>query len=165
MIRNIVWTVILAVIAGLLQSTVLGRIAILNVVPDLALCIVIFSAYVHGTMTGQVSGFFSGLLLDFISASPLGLNCLVRTLIGALTGLFKGAFFLDIFIMPVILCALGTVAKAIILLIISLFMGSAVHIYSITSSVFWIEMGLNAISAPLLFLILKRIPLLTPVRS
>jgi rod shape-determining protein MreD len=166
MIRNIVWTVILAIIAGLLQSTVIGRIAFFNnVVPDIALCIVVYSAYVHGTMTGQVSGFFSGLLLDFLSAAPLGLNCLVRTLIGALAGLFKGAFFLDIFIMPVILCSLATVVKAIILLIVSLFMGSAVHTYSIVSSVFWIEMGLNALSAPLLFLILKRIPLLAPVRS
>jgi len=164
MIRNIVWTVILAIIAGILQSTLLGNIAILNVVPDLALCIVVYSAYVNGTMTGQVSGFFSGLLLDFLSAAPLGLNCLIRTLIGALAGVFKGAFFLDIFFMPVILCSLATIAKAVILFIVNLFMGSAVPVYSLTSSLFWVELGLNTLSAPILFFALRRIKYISPGR-
>jgi len=162
MIKSIVWTVILCIIAGILQSTLIARIAFFKVVPDLALCIVVFSAYVNGSMIGQVSGFFSGLFLDFLSAAPLGLNCLVRTVIGAFTGIFKGAFFLDIFFMPVILCSLATIMKVLIVLIIHLFMGSAVPAYSFTSSLLWIELGLNAISAPLLFLILKNFrPILT----
>jgi len=155
MARSIIWTVVFSIIAAILQSTLIGRIAFLSVVPDLALCIVVFSAYVNGTMTGQVSGFFSGLLLDFLSAAPLGLNSFVRTIIGALTGLFKGSFFLDIIFMPAILCALATIVKAILIFIIHLIMGSAVPTYSLTSSVFWIELGLNAVSAPLLFLLLK----------
>jgi len=162
MIKSIVWTVILCIIASILQSTLIARIAFLKVVPDLALCIVVFSAYVNGAMTGQVSGFISGVFLDFLSAAPLGLNCLVRTVIGALAGIFKGAFFLDIFFMPVILCSLATIIKALVLLIIHLFMGSAVPAYSFTSSLLWIELGLNAISAPLLFFILKNFrPILT----
>jgi len=166
MIKSIVWTVILCVIAGVLQSTLIARIAFLKVIPDLALCILVFSAYVNGTMTGQISGFFSGLLLDFLSAAPLGLNCLVRTVTGALTGIFKGAFFLDIFFMPIILCSLATILKALIILIIHLFMGSAVPAYSFTSSSFWIELGLNAACAPLLFLLLKIFrPLLTEGRK
>jgi len=156
MARSIIWTVVFSIVAAILQSTVIGRIAFLSVVPDLALCIVVFSAYVNGTMTGQVSGFFSGLLLDFLSASPLGMNCFVRTVIGALTGLFKGALFLDIIFMPAILCALATVIKAIIVFVLHLVVGSSVPTYSFTSSVFWIELGLNAISAPLLFLLLRK---------
>jgi rod shape-determining protein MreD len=164
MIKTIIWTVILSIIAGILQSTLIARFAIFNVVPDLALCIVVYAAYVNGTMTGQVSGFFSGLLLDFLSAAPLGLNCLVRTLIGALTGIFKGAFFLDIFFMPVILCALATIIKAFILFFINLFMGPAVPSYSFVSSLFWIEFGMNSLSAPLLFFLLKRFKALSPRR-
>jgi rod shape-determining protein MreD len=157
MIKSIIWTVILCAIAGILQSTVIPKIAFFNVMPDLALCILVFSAYINGTMTGQLSGFFSGLLLDFLSAAPLGLNCLVRTLIGALTGIFKGALFLDIFIMPVILCALATLIKALIIYILHIVFGSAVPAYSFSSSVLWIELGLNCLSAPLLFLLLKKI--------
>ena len=157
MIKTTVWTVFLCIIAGILQSTLLGKIAFFNVVPDLALCIMVYSAYVNGTMTGQISGFFSGLLLDFLSAAPLGLNCLIRTLIGALAGVFKGSFFLDIFFMPVILCALATIIKAAILFILNLIMGPVVPAYSLTSYVFWVELGINSLSAPLLFFLLKRI--------
>jgi rod shape-determining protein MreD len=156
MIKSIIWTSVLCIIAGVLQSTVLSYISFFNVVPDIALCILVFSAYVNGTMIGQTSGFFSGLFLDFLSAAPLGLNCLVRTLIGALAGLFKGAFFLDIIFLPVILCALATLLKAFIILILNLIMGPVVPVYSFTTSVLWLELALNCVSAPLLFLLLKR---------
>jgi rod shape-determining protein MreD len=108
-------------------------------------------------MPGQISGFLSGLLLDFLSAAPLGMNCFVRTLIGALTGIFKGALFLDLFIMPIILCALATLIKALIIYIIHLIFGPAVPAYSFSSSILWIELGLNCLSAPLLFFLLKKI--------
>ena len=164
MIRNIVFTVLLAIIAGILQSTLIGRIALFNVVPDLALCILVYSAYVNGTMTGQISGFFSGLLRDLISSPPLGLNSLIRTLIGAITGIFKGALFLDYFFMPVFLCAAATIIKAVFYLFLRLFLGQAIPFYSFTTSLFWIEVGLNALSAPLLFLILRQIKYISPKR-
>jgi rod shape-determining protein MreD len=164
MIRSILWTVILCVVAGILQSTLIAKVAFFKIVPDLALCILVYSAYVNGTMTGQLSGFFSGILLDFLSAAPLGLNCLVRTLLGALAGIFKGAFFLDIIFMPVILCSLATIIKAVILLLLNLIFGPAVPAYSFVSSRFWIELALNSLCAPLLFLLLRRIKYLTPVQ-
>jgi len=161
MIRSTIWTIIFSVAAAILQSVLKGMFPVLIVLPDLALCIVVFSAYVNGTMTGQVSGFFSGLLIDFLSTSPLGMNSLVRTLIGALTGIFKGAFFLDIILMPVILCAAATMLKAFIMFILHLIMES-VPAYSFTSLDLWIELGLNCFFAPLLFLILKHFkPILT----
>jgi len=156
MVRCIIWTIIFCVIAAILQSTLIGMIPFVNIIPDLALCIMVFSAYVNGTMTGQVSGFFTGLLLDFLSAAPLGMNCLVRTLIGALTGIFKGAFFLDAFLMPVVLCAAATLLKALIIFILHLIIGPSVPTYSFFSTVLWIELGLNCLCAPLLFFLLKR---------
>ena len=155
MIKSIIWTVIFCTAAAILQSTVLDKIAVFQYVPDLALCILVFSAYVNGTMTGQVSGFFSGLFYDFLSVAPLGMNCLIRTIIGALAGIFKGQFFLDIIFMPVILCAIATIIKALIVFVLHLIMGDAVPAFSLVTSKFWIEMGLNALSAPLLFLLLK----------
>jgi len=157
MIKSTIWTVLLCVIAGILQSTLIAQFAFFNVVPDLALCILVFSAYTNGVMIGQVSGFISGLFLDFLSAAPLGLNSLVRTIIGSLTGIFSGSFFLDIFFLPVILCAIATILKALIILVLHLIIGNNVPAYPFFSSLFWIELGLNCICAPLLFLILKNI--------
>ena len=166
MIRSIIWTVVFCIAAAILQSAVLYRIAFLEITPDLALCILIFSSYVNGTMAGQVSGFFSGLFYDFLSAAPLGMNCLIRTIAGALTGIFKGQFFLDIIFMPVILCVLATLLKAAVIMILHLIMGSAVPAISFTTPPFWIELGLNAISAPLLFFLLKKFkPIIAANRS
>jgi rod shape-determining protein MreD len=165
MIKSIIWTVILCTLAGILQSTLIVRFAFFNVIPDLALCILAFSAYTNGTMAGQISGFLSGIFLDFLSAAPLGLNSLVRTLIGSLTGIFRGSFFLDVFFLPVILCALVTIVKALIILLLHIIIGPNVPSYSFASSLFWIELGLNCLSAPLLFFILRRIKPLTMKRN
>jgi rod shape-determining protein MreD len=109
-------------------------------------------------MTGQLSGFFAGLLQDFLSAAPLGLNALIRTLIGALAGTMKGTFFLDAVFLPMSLCAAATITKALARLILHLLFAGAVSAYSITGPVFWVELLLNTLSAPFLFGLLKLFP-------
>jgi rod shape-determining protein MreD len=151
MAKRILWAVVFIIIAALLESTILRRLAVFHAVPDLALGILVYSAYVNGTMTGQLLGFFSGLLLDFISASPLGLNALIRTLIGALTGTLKGAFFLGRIFFPMVLCAGATLIKAFSLLLLHNLLAGAIPAYSFFSPLFWVELGLNTFSAPILF--------------
>ena len=152
MVKRIILALILILAAALLQSTVLSRLVLyIYAVPDLALSILIYSAYLNGTMTGQLTGFFSGLLLDFLSASPLGLNAFVRTLIGALAGLIKDTFYLDYFFLPMALCAGATASKALLFFLLHLLFPEAVPSYVFTGPVFWIELGLNTMSAPLLF--------------
>jgi rod shape-determining protein MreD len=165
MIKPVVWTAAFCILAGVLQSTLLARIAVYKAVPDLALCIVVYSAYVNGTMTGQVSGFISGLMLDLLSAAPLGLNCIIRLLIGAFVGLFKGAFFLDIFFLPVVFCAMATLLKAAVLLLLRLILGSVIPVYSFVTPLFWAEFGLNSLIAPLVFGLLKHIKHFSPERN
>ncbi|MDR2842237.1 MAG: rod shape-determining protein MreD, partial [Spirochaetaceae bacterium] len=70
MTKNIIWTSIFAIIAGIIQSTLLQGLRVyFFAIPDLTLGILVYSAYINGTMTGQLSGFFSGILLDFLSAA------------------------------------------------------------------------------------------------
>ena len=155
MAKRVIWAVIFILIAGLLQSTVIRHLALFHTIPDLALGILVFVAYTNGTMCGQITGFFSGFILDFISASPLGYNALVRTLIGALTGMLKGAFFLDIFILPMALCGGATIIKVISRNLLSLLFSNAIPPYNFLMPVIWIELGLNIAAAPLLFALLK----------
>ena len=155
MIKRVFWSLVFILIAGLLQSTLLGQLTFLYAIPDLTLGILVYIAYVNGTMCGQVTGFFSGLMLDFISAAPLGYNALTRTLIGALTGLMKGKFFLDMVFLPMSLCAGATIVKALSRNLLQLLLGQAVPAYDFTLPFFWIELGLNVITAPLLFALLK----------
>ena len=156
MVKKIIWAVVFIVAAALLQSTVFSRLALyIHAVPDIALCFLVFVAYANGTMTGQITGFISGFLLDFLSAAPLGLNALVRTLIGALTGLLKGTFFLDFFFLPMALCAGATIIKAMVYFLLHLLFSQTVPYYALFNLKFWVELGLNILLAPFLFAFLK----------
>ncbi|MDR0399767.1 MAG: rod shape-determining protein MreD [Treponema sp.] len=155
MAKNVGWAAVFSLAAALLQSTLFRRIAPYHTVPDLALGILVYSAYVNGIMTGQVTGFFSGLILDFISNAPLGLHCLLRTIIGASVGLLKGTFFLDAFFLPMALCATATLSKALMLFLLHLLLAGAVPYYPLVSPTLWIELMFNSLSAPLLFGLLK----------
>lgn len=155
MAKNVIWTIVFALAAAIVQSTLLSRIALYGAVPDLALGIIVYSAYVNGAMTGQLTGFFSGVFLDFLSAAPLGLNALIRTIIGALTGLMRETFFLDFIFLPMVLCAAATIVKALALLLLHLLFAGAVPAYSLTAPLLWVELGLNTLSAPLLFWLLQ----------
>jgi rod shape-determining protein MreD len=155
MVKNVGWALVFSLAAALLQSTLFRRIALYHTVPDLTLGILVYSAYINGVMTGQVTGFFSGLILDFISNAPLGLNCLVRTVMGALAGLLKGTFFLDTIFLPVILCAAATLLKALMFFLLHLLLAGAVPYYPPAAPTLWIELMFNSLSAPLLFGLLK----------
>jgi rod shape-determining protein MreD len=153
--KNVVWATVFALVAAILQSTLLSRLAVYHAVPDLALGILVFSAYNNGTMTGQLTGFFSGLLLDFLSAAPLGLNTLVRTIIGASVGLMRGSFFLDAILLPMALCGVSTLVKALFFWVLHILFASAVPAYVALSPTLWVEFTLNTLLAPFLFALLK----------
>jgi rod shape-determining protein MreD len=150
-IKNVIWASVFALFAAILQSTLLRHLAIYHAVPDFALGILVFTAYNNGAMTGQLTGFFSGLLLDFLSAAPLGLNALVRTITGALIGLVRGIFIMDAVFLPMLLCASATCIKALLLFLLHTLFAEGVRAYPLLAPTFWIELGFNTFSAPLLF--------------
>jgi rod shape-determining protein MreD len=155
MAKNVAWALVFSLAAALLQSTLFRRIALYDTIPDLTLGILVYSAYVNGLMTGQMTGFFSGLILDFVSNAPLGLNALIRTIMGALTGLLKGTFFLDTVFLPMILCASATLFKALMLFLLHFLLAGAVPHYALAAPKLWIELAFNTLSAPILFGLLK----------
>lgn len=159
MIKSIIWAVVFIIIAGILQSTLIARLVFffrIKTIPDIALCILVFTAYQNGTMTGQVTGFFSGIFLDFLSQAPLGLNIFVRTLIGASAGLLHGNLVLDSVFLPMLLCAAATLLKAAILFLVHFLFAGAVPAYSWTAPALWIELASNAALAPFIFDFLKK---------
>ena len=138
-----------------LQSTILGRIAILGVRPDLALIVLVFVALRRGSMTAQVAGFASGIVEDLVSASPVGFHMLLRTLIGFLYGLFSGNVFVDPLLMPIVLTIVATILKGLISGIVSLVFGLQASGFLYFTGRLWIEAGYNALTAPFLFALLN----------
>jgi rod shape-determining protein MreD len=145
-------------LAAILQSTLLSPLAVyFYAKPDIALDILVFSAYMNGMMTGQLCGFFSGILLDFLSNAPLGLNLFIRTVTGAMSGLLNGAFLLDKVFLPAALCAGATVLKACLLFLLNRLFAGAIPAYPLNTPALWVELAMNVVLAPLIFALMKTV--------
>jgi rod shape-determining protein MreD len=147
-------TVIALVICILLQSTILERVAIRGVRPDLAMLVLVFVSMRRGPMVGQVSGFASGFLEDLMNVSPLGFHSLLRTVIGFLFGMLWGNVFIDPFLMPIILAVVATLLKGVLSGIVSALFGITSSGFITFTGRLWIEMGYNGVVAPFLFALL-----------
>ena len=84
---------LLLVIALILQSTVIGYIRIFNVMPDLALLLVIFFGLFFGLGVGLEIGFVAGLLKDILSTDIFGINTLTLAITGLTIGALSAKFF------------------------------------------------------------------------
>jgi len=154
-LKAIVVTFLIMAACIALQSTILGKIAILGVRPDLALIVLVFVALRRGSMTAQVSGFAAGVVEDLVSASPVGFHMLLRTLIGFLYGIFSGNVFVDPLLMPIVLSIAATIIKGIIAGLVSLLFGLQGSGFMYFAGRLWIEAGYNALAAPFLFALLN----------
>lgn len=156
MAKNVIWATVFALAALMLQSTLFSRLSLyFHAAPDIALGILVFAAYTNGVMTGQLTGFFSGLLADFLSGAPLGLNTFIRTVMGALGGLMNGFFVEDGLFLPMALCAGATLLKALMFLALHLLLGGGVPMYTLPEPTLWVELLMNTVTAPFLFSFLK----------
>ena len=86
---KIVKLVILALAVYVFQSHFVDWISIYQRKPDfLVIYLILFSLH-EGQISGTIAGFFLGLLQDLLSPSFLGLNVLVKSITGFVTGYFK----------------------------------------------------------------------------
>jgi len=151
MIKSFSVSTLILLCVTLLESAVLANISVLPVVPDLALICVLYFSIENGKLMGEATGFVSGVFLDFLSACPFGLNCLLRTIIGFIGGIFNKTLNTEGFFIPALLGFCATVLKAILLWIISLLYPSSVVAYNPFTIVFLFELLFNTILTPFVF--------------
>ncbi len=136
---------------ALLETAVFSNIMIFPSVPDFMLIVSLYFSLNNGKLFGTAAGFISGLILDFFSASPFGLNCLFRTIFGYVTGIFNKSVNESGIFFPFILGFISTLFKALILWVISLFYPSInldINLFSIN---FGFELFANSFFTPLIF--------------
>ena len=150
------WLPTAIIIAAIvIQSTLVSRIAPWGVTPDIGLILLVFFSNRTGTLKGEVTGFFSGLVEDFISLSPLGFHTFIKTLTGYLYGLTRGKFFIDPVFMPLILITAATLFKYIMGGLLGAIFVSPELMEPVFSVKMGIELGLNAILSPFIFALLR----------
>lgn len=114
---------ILAVVGLTLESTILEKIAIAGVKPDLMLVIVIFYALLYGEIPAAKLGFIYGLLEDLATGKFIGINTISKMLTGYLVGLGEGKLYSDNLMVPVIGLFIGSIANYLCFFILGIIVG------------------------------------------
>jgi rod shape-determining protein MreD len=146
------------VTALLIQLTLLNSFTIQGLKPDLILLVVLIFSLLNGAEEGTVSGFASGLLQDIFSTGLLGVNALVKTVIGFISGILKEKIFLEhiLFLIPIITFVVS-ISQSILMLLI-------LHAFGIEYGMVWSfkkiilpEALYNSLLSPFVFLGIKKL--------
>ena len=151
MIKPFLAAALFALGFALLEAAVLSNLLFLPVMPDFLLLCTLYFSVQNGTLFGTAYGFLSGVFMDFLSASPFGLHCLLRTLLGYAGGLFHRTLNVSGVLLPVLLGLTATVLKAFVVWLLSLCFPIGIQTYHLISARFALELALNAAFAPLTF--------------
>ncbi len=152
MVKSLLISTLILFSATIIESSILSNISFFLVVPDLVLICCIYFSLLNGKLYGEISGFISGIFLDFITGVPLGLNCIFRTIIGYIAGLFSNTIIISGIVIPMASVGIATLTKKLLIFLISLFFPKlSLNIYSIISYDFLFEFCANIILAPVIF--------------
>ncbi len=94
----------IAIVGVLLQLSFFSRVAVFHTSPDVLPALVVSFGLLGGGMTGAVTGFSIGLLVDCLLVGPLGASSLVLLAIGYLAGLFRERFEIHSSLVAPLLC-------------------------------------------------------------
>ena len=88
------------VICYLLQSSVFPWFEMAGVVPNILLILVVSTAFFKGQNAGVLTGFLSGLLMDFCIGDVIGLFAALYMFIGYFNGYAVNIFDNDDYLLP-----------------------------------------------------------------
>jgi len=153
MIGRIFFSGTAAVIFAVLQSVFFSKIMPAGIVPDIALIILIASAWRYGSLVGEIAGFIIGISLDALGLAPLGFHTFIYTTIGYLFGRMQDSVSPGTIFLPVLGSIIATLIKYTGAFLLSLVFGlnsGAIRYFSIKTIG---ELGFNMLLAPVIFIL------------
>lgn len=163
--RVLFWSCFASMFLSMFSATILANITILPVVPDLVLLVVLYTSFMNNATIGSTTGFIAGILLDFLSAAPVGLNAFTKTVAGYITGKLSGMYNLDRFIIPFLMAVGATVLKMMTTGFLSLLFDETVVVFTPADSIFWLEVLFTGLCAPVIFALLGLFPSLFLIKG
>ncbi|HLP16774.1 MAG TPA: rod shape-determining protein MreD [Bacteroidota bacterium] len=79
---------LITVLLVALQTTLIPFLSVANIIPDILLIWVVYTALQSGQIPATVLGFAAGLFVDLLSGQFLGLSALSKTIVGFAAGYF-----------------------------------------------------------------------------
>lgn len=142
-----------------LQTTVLARLTLLGVIPQLVLVVVISFAWLEGERVGVTAGFFGGLLLDLQlpPASIVGLTALVYTFVGYGVGYFRQYSIGESVWSPVLAVAVGSMVAEWGYALLAILLGRAWVSLAFTAKVTGLVVLYDALLTPFIYPLVRRV--------
>lgn len=112
----------LIVLMFILQTTVFQQLAIAAVTPNLLLLLTVCFGFMRGKKEGMWIGFVSGLLIDLMYGSFIGLNALLYMYAGYLNGFLCKVFYDEDVKVPMVLVAVTDLCYGLVKYFIQLFL-------------------------------------------
>lgn len=137
---------LLSVIALVLQSTVLARLPLMGVRPDLTLLLVVSVAVLGGPLEGAAAGAIAGGLQDLMHGRYLGISLVSKAATGYLAGLLERRLYRE---NPLVMAGVAGAATALHHLVYFLglrLLGSDVNFLA---SVWYVALPLSLVHAVL----------------
>jgi rod shape-determining protein MreD len=106
--KILVRLVLIGLVGVLLQLSFFSQVTLFHTSPDVLPALVVAIGLLGGSLTGAVSGFSVGFLLNCLLIEPLGGGSLVLLSVGYLAGLFRERFEIRSTFGAPVLCAVGT---------------------------------------------------------
>ena len=157
MTRPLAITAIL-IVALAIQSTLLTRVTILGVIPQLLFVVIVSLAYLEGEVMGVVAGFLGGLFQDLLlPESIMGLTALVYTLIGYGVGVIRTYLPSQSVWTPVFTVAFASVAAEATYALLAIMMGERWVSIADTAKIGGLVVLYNTLLTPFVFPVVKRI--------
>jgi rod shape-determining protein MreD len=119
--RAIGLSLLAAALAVLLQTTLFAQVRLFDVAPDLVMLTVIAVARRLDAEPAVLLGFTSGLAVDLLGSSPLGLRALVLTLIAYATVRTRDRFDINVVATGIAVALLSLLGVALVVVIGTLF--------------------------------------------
>ena len=143
------FTLLIFIGTMVLQTSVLHRIPIGGMKPDLVLIIVVYLGLVKGAEVGTLSGFIFGLIEDVVSGTYLGSNALAKTIVGFFCGVGGKRLYTHNMFSQILFVSLSSVINIVLRLSINGFVTE-------WRQVFLYETVYNLLCCPFLVIIFRQ---------
>ncbi len=138
----------LLALVGLLQVTLVWRVSVWGVFPDLPLLVVVGWALLRGSREGLVWGFVAGIVVDLFSGAPFGAATLPLMAVGFLAGRGEVTVFRNA-LLPLVTVIVATVAYDLLFLAVVRVSGFRVEWVPSLFRLILPSALLNALAAPI----------------
>lgn len=158
-LRNAVIYVAIAFAAFFLQTTLMHKIALASVAPNLLVVVTAVFGSMLDSKKGMLMGFLCGLWCDIFYGSFLGMYALIYVVVGYASGTIRHLIFDDDVNLPVIIIILSDVIYGVIMYVLFFFLRTRFQILYYTMHVIIPEAvytGILGILVYRVFLLVRR---------